>query len=94
MGLGCVFRSSLPPPPPPTPGKRCENAQLDFKERQHGFSQRFGGTHTRALLKQYRGAVSFIYRDKEKHSFFSWAMVGEHVSENVVVDVSTQCFHD
>lgn len=52
-------------------GTRCENAQLDFKETQHGFSPRFGGMQTRALLKQYWGAVSFIYHDKEKHRFFS-----------------------
>lgn len=64
MGLGHISLRLFPQ------GRRCENAQLDFKERQHGFSPRFGGMQTCALLKQYWGAVSFIYHDKEKHCFF------------------------
>lgn len=40
------------------------------------------------LLKQYWGAVSFIYRDKEKQFFPPLDLVGEYSSENVVVDIS------
>lgn len=47
MGFGCISLRQLPH------GRRCENVQLDFKERQHGFSARFGGMQTHVLLKQY-----------------------------------------
>lgn len=47
MGFGCISLRQLPH------GRRCENVQLDFKERQHSFSARFGGMQTHVLLKQY-----------------------------------------
>lgn len=65
---------------------------LTSEEGRRGFSARFDGMQTHALLKQYRGAASFIYRDEEKHSSLSAALLGERSAENAVVHISTQCF--
>lgn len=86
MGLGLIYFWKCPC------RRGHENAQLDFKERQHGFSPRLGGMQTWALLKQYWGAVGLIYRDKEKHTFFSWALMAEVSSENAGVHISTHYY--
>lgn len=72
--------------------RRRRMPSLTSEEGRRGFSARFDGMQTHALLKQYRGAASFIYRDEEKHSSLSAALLGERSAENAVVHISTQCF--
>ena len=72
--------------------RRRRMPSLTSEEGRRGFSARFDGMQTHALLKQYRGAASFTYRDEEKHSSLSAALLGERSAENAVVHISTQCF--